>query len=409
MPFTSNFDVFRKDWTGGARARSPKVSHARTKTSEDTYAAVRPLMQAAGMTRVADVTGLDRLGIPVVMVARPNSRGLSVAQGKGADLLSAKVSGVMEALESFHAERLDIPVRLLSWNELAGTGRAVDPSRLPQRNTSRFNPDTRIAWGGACDLVSDADRLIPLDLIHTDFASPPMPGGSCFPVSSNGLASGNTYAEAVCQGLCELIERDAFALFRAAHAPCPSRVDLTTSENPDIQDVLARIEHAGAHLSVYDLTSDIGVPVFFATITGGSDSPVTAMAAGGLGCHPDRTWGCLRAVYEAAQSRLTRLAGARDDLTPANFRHPLRREEATRATGVALVPLEAGAGFSSETVEDDLCWLIERLEHRGLHEVLVTDLGRPDFCLPVVRVVVPGLEPPPSADIAHGERARRVS
>jgi YcaO-like protein with predicted kinase domain len=409
MPFGSNFDAFRKGLAGCSTARQPKVSYARTKTTEETYTAVWQLTRAAGITRVADVTGLDRLGIPVVMVTRPNSRGLSVAQGKGPDLMAAKVSGLMEALESFHAERPDIPVRLLSWSELAGTGRAVDPSGLPQRKTIRFDPDKRIAWGPACDLVSDTERLVPLDLIHTDFSHPPMPGGGCFPVSSNGLASGNTYAEAVCQGLCELIERDAFALFSATRDPCAKPVDLTTSKNPAIQDVLARINSAGARLWVCDLTSDLGVPVFFATVVGGGDSPVTAMAAGGLGCHPCRAWACLRAVYEAAQSRLTRLAGARDDLTPANFRSPFRRDSGTQTMDAVRMPLDTGADLAAETVEDDLCWLIEKLQQRGLSEVLVTDLGRPEFGLPVVRVVVPGLEHPPSADVACGERARRVS
>ena len=404
-----NFDAFRKGLTDRSRDRPPKVSYSRTKTSEETYAAVRQLMRAAGITRVADVTGLDRLGIPVVMVARPNSRGLSVSQGKGGDLISAKVSGLMEALESFHAERPDIPIRLLSWSELAGTGRAVDPSRLPQRKTNRLDPDRRIAWGQARDLVSNTDRLIPLDLIHTDFSYPLMPGGGVFPVSSNGLASGNTYAEAVCQGLCELIERDAFALFSAARDPCPRHVDPSTSKSPAMRDVLTRIESAGAHLSVWDLTSDIGVPVFYAKIVGGSDSPVTAMAAGGLGCHPDQTWACLRAIYEATQSRLTRLAGARDDLTPENFRHPLRRDDGTQTISAVPLPLDTGIGPTAETVEDDLCWLIEKLQQRGLNEVLVTDLGRPEFGLPVVRVVVPGLERPPSADVAPGNRVQRIS
>jgi ribosomal protein S12 methylthiotransferase accessory factor len=36
-----------------------------------------------GVTRIANVTGLDRIGIPVAIAVRPNSRSVSVAQGKG--------------------------------------------------------------------------------------------------------------------------------------------------------------------------------------------------------------------------------------------------------------------------------------------------------------------------------------
>ena len=47
---------------------------------------VRPFMAVMGITRVANVTGLDTIGIPVVMVVRPNSRSLAVSQGKGLNL-----------------------------------------------------------------------------------------------------------------------------------------------------------------------------------------------------------------------------------------------------------------------------------------------------------------------------------
>lgn len=406
MLFETSFDAFRKSLVNGSSTRKPKLSYARTRTIEETYAALQPLKHRAGITRVADVTGLDRLGIPVVMVARPNSRGLSVSQGKGPDLISAKVSGLMEALEGFHAERPDIPVRLLAWSELAGTERAVDPSKFPRRANACFDPDKRMAWGLAYDIACDTERFIPLDLIHTDLTYPPMPGGGGFPVSSNGLASGNTYAEAICQGLCELIERDAFSRFHAQRNSTFGQVDLAASRNSAIQDALAKIGSAGAHLSVLDLTSDIEVPVFFATITGGSDSPVTALTSGGLGCHPNRVWACLRAIYEAAQSRLTRLVGARDDLTPADYRYSWHREGPNPDADKVMLSLESGPTWSSETVEDDIIWLLGRLAQKGFCEVLVTDLGRPDFGIPVVRVVVPGLEPPPSTDMEPRDRAR---
>ncbi len=55
----------------------------------------RPLAAKIGVTRLANLTGLDRIGIPVIDAIRPNSRSYSVAQGKGITLEAAKVSGVM--------------------------------------------------------------------------------------------------------------------------------------------------------------------------------------------------------------------------------------------------------------------------------------------------------------------------
>jgi YcaO-like protein with predicted kinase domain len=71
-----------------------------------------------GITRIANVTGLDSVGIPVVMVCRPNSRSVAVSQGKGIDLGSAHASGLMEAAELYHAETITLPMRLATYEEL---------------------------------------------------------------------------------------------------------------------------------------------------------------------------------------------------------------------------------------------------------------------------------------------------
>ena len=81
-------------WAGGS---APKGSYRgvarRVVTPDETLAGVRRLLPVMGITRVANVTGLDSIGIPVVMVCRPNSRSLAVSQGKGIDLASARARG----------------------------------------------------------------------------------------------------------------------------------------------------------------------------------------------------------------------------------------------------------------------------------------------------------------------------
>src|SRR5580765_3567858 len=85
---------------------------------QETLQSVMPLMPVMGITRIANVTGLDYIGLPVVLVTRPNSRSLAVSQGKGLDLASAKASGLMESIEAFHAERPRAPLRLATLEEL---------------------------------------------------------------------------------------------------------------------------------------------------------------------------------------------------------------------------------------------------------------------------------------------------
>src|SRR5713226_6016242 len=80
----------------------------------ETVNRLQPLLPAMGITRVANITGLDVIGIPVVMVCRPNSRALAVSQGKGLTLEGARASGIMESAESYHAERVSGPLLLTS-------------------------------------------------------------------------------------------------------------------------------------------------------------------------------------------------------------------------------------------------------------------------------------------------------
>ncbi len=75
-----------------------------------TIARVRRVAHELGITRVENITGLDRLGVPVVSVCRPNSRSVAVSMGKGLSLEAAIASGMMEAAEGYHAERVIKPI-----------------------------------------------------------------------------------------------------------------------------------------------------------------------------------------------------------------------------------------------------------------------------------------------------------
>jgi YcaO-like protein with predicted kinase domain len=55
----------------------------RERTAEEALDRLKPLLPEFGITRIADVTGLDTIGIPVMTVVRPVARSLSVSQGKG--------------------------------------------------------------------------------------------------------------------------------------------------------------------------------------------------------------------------------------------------------------------------------------------------------------------------------------
>src|ERR1051325_3548984 len=102
----------------------------RASSPAETLARVRPQMARMGITRLGVITGLDRIGIPVAIAVRPNSRSVSVSQGKGLDRAQAMASALMEASEVFHAEEIG-PERVARYRELAAREAVVDPAALP--------------------------------------------------------------------------------------------------------------------------------------------------------------------------------------------------------------------------------------------------------------------------------------
>ncbi len=398
-------DAVPKRYTSGThRDRAP----------EETVARVRGLLPALGITRIANVTGLDRIGVPVVMVCRPNSRSLAVAQGKGLTLAAARASGLMESIEAYHAERVHLPLRLGSCEELRYTHRLVDVERLPLALESRFDPRLPLLWVEGEDLVQEERVWLPLELVHGDLTLPGHPGRGAFPLSSNGLASGNHPLEALSHALCEVVERDAMTLWWLLddEARERTRLDLGSVGSAEVEQLLERLERAGVAVAAFEVTSDVGIPAFACWVVDRDGrAAVTSAPARGSGCHPAREIALLRALTEAIQGRLTCIAGARDDLEPGIYE--VQRGDAALDSLRELVTRGGGrrrfadaATFESETIDDDVRWEIEHVRATGCDAIVVVDLTRPDFALPVVRVVVPGLESD-TEYAAPGARAAR--
>ena len=128
-----------------------------------------------GITRIANVTGLDKIGIPVVMACRPNSRSVSVFQGKGADLDAARASGVMEAIETYHGETILSPLKLASYEEMLNSHAVVDGATLPQSAGGYFHRHMPMLWIEGYDLIREVATWVPYEVVHTDFSASAAP------------------------------------------------------------------------------------------------------------------------------------------------------------------------------------------------------------------------------------------
>jgi ribosomal protein S12 methylthiotransferase accessory factor len=367
---------------------------------EQTLARVTPMLDAMGITRVADITGLDRLEIPVVTVYRPNARSLSVSQGKGLSLAAAKASGVMEAIENYHAERIVRPLTYATFNDIRFSHPVVDLERLPRLSVSTFHENQRTLWIEGFELSSRTPMWVPYELVHTDFTLPLPPGSGAFVMSSNGLASGNHLLEAIGHGLCELVERDATTLFRRTPAPDRKLLELSSVDDPACRDLLDRLHRADLLVGVWDVTSDVGLPCFLACIVDRRDDPFRPMYANqGMGCHPARVIALARALTEAAQSRLTFISGSRDDADRERYRHVRSPafvagwRERILSPEAQRVHFHSVRSFDHATFDADVALGCKQLAAIGIEQVVVVDLTRDEFEIPVVRVIVPGLEP----------------
>lgn len=384
---------------------------------EQTLARVQPLLPALGITRIANVTGLDTIGIPVVMVNRPNARSLAVSQGKGTTLAAAKASAVMESIEAWHAERPRLALRHGSYEDLCYELPLVDPALLPCHVDSRFTPHTQILWAEGRNLADGAARWVPYEMVHTNYTLPLPTGHGCFQANTNGLASGNHAIEAVIHGLCEVIERDARTLWNLLPEARQdeTRLDLETVADPSCRALLARFARAGVAVGVWDITSDVGVPTFLARIVqadGGMRS--TVRPATGYGSHLLPALALSRALTEAAQSRLTFISGARDDMERAEYEHFLSDEQQALwldriRLGAPLRNFHDIPDWHGRSLQQDLTELRRRLTAVGIEEILTIDLTRAEIGIPVVRVIVPGLEGVDgNPAYALGPRARKA-
>ncbi|MBX2836840.1 MAG: YcaO-like family protein [Gammaproteobacteria bacterium] len=364
---------------------------------EESLAKAQACAPEIGITRLANVTGMDRLGIAVATACRPNSKSNVMAQGKGLSLMAAKVSAMMESIECFHAENLSHPIISGSVSELSQSYTLADVDKLPRADLRTVDLNEAMDWIEATDLFSDSKVLVPVEMVDIDCTKPLSAFAGYFPSDTNGLASGNTLLEAISHAICEVIERDAVALWN--HSGLLKKgttgVRLDSIADPVIGDLIEKVRAADLDISIWNLTSDCTIPVYRALIASGAADNTDPEF--GTGCHLDSKVALCRAVTEAAQARATYITGARDDMPPSLYAADYRSERKKychllHRTNRGKRSFGNSVDYSTDTFQGDLDFILTKLKACGIQQALAIDLTKPEFDIPVVKVVVPGLE-----------------
>ncbi|MFD6275030.1 YcaO-like family protein [Streptomyces sp. NPDC060209] len=356
----------------------------RARSGEQTWEAVAGHLPHYGITRVADLTGLDCIGLPVWTAIRPASHTLSTSQGKGATSLLAKLSAVMEGIELWHTEQpLPIAARGPAIEVAPNSPVAALPLTVP-------HPGYALArmvwdWTPGIGLASGEEVLVPVDVVRRRTQRPEW-NPDLIRATSTGLACGNTRDEALLHGLYEVVERDV--LYRDALNGGRNRtlIDPATVDDPHSQEVVDRLAAAGMMFEMALVDGPYGLPVCVAYLWS-EDYPV--VFAGG-GCHSSPTIALTRALTEAAQSRLTAIAGTRDDLPSdtGSFDAPFHPP---RATGLMPWP-QATSQFATPapTFTDRRADVVRRVTGVTGHEPVALELSTPTAPVHAVQVLCPG-------------------
>jgi ribosomal protein S12 methylthiotransferase accessory factor len=262
--------------------------------------------------------------------------------------------------------------------------------------TVGISPTQPIDWVRAKRLHDGAATWLPADIClrrsadRRDFATP-------FKLST-GCGAGASFERAALHGVCELIERDAVALWWRGGRRGRAVAFDGEAGHAAIQ-LLAALREGKAQRTTWllDITTEIGVPC----ITAASTGPDGRGLACGFAARPTRPSAARAAIFELCKMELgsavveaKRSESGEDALNQAD-RAYLRRTSQIDATQCALLHPAGPPIVESASHVATLNTIIDHLGSMGI-EIFAVDLQRPQLAVPAVRVVAPHLQLDPS-------------
>lgn len=242
-----------------------------------------------------------------------------------------------------------------------------------------FDKETIIDWTPAWSLNNGEKHYIPLPYC---FAETPRHSGTEYGIHNpNGVAAGTCLEEAVLQGILELVERDATAIWWYNQIERPE-IDLRSFNDPYLESLIDHYTEMGWKLWVLDLTHDLNIPVCTAL----AENPQEKRFAIGFGCHLNAHLAVQRALTEVNQlfdpSGHTPSPWDVSKISNDSFLYP----DSNTAPNSAQELLHIGG----KDLKADIDYCIKQFSQQGM-QTLAVNKTRPDIGLDVAQVIVPGL------------------
>lgn len=356
-------------------------------------------LKKIGVTRVADISDLDRIGMAIYTAIRPTAEdgAISIYGGKGISKSHAKASAIMEAFERYSAEKQNDDKSVIATpDEISLKGNYINPEslNLPKDFKKEDLNSTTLEWSITHDLITDEDYYVPSNAIFHPYIS--NEAQSLFKSNTNGLASGNILDEAILHGIFEVVERDAWSIFELTHKNY-SQIKIESIESEIINETLDKFTSQGINIKLMDFTADINIP----TIAASADDTITkdaGLLTLGMGTHLDPEVAILRALTEVAQSRATQINGAREDTVRADFAREAGYERMKRINKYYFqqeedqINLSDIENKSTTSIKKDLEIVKDELVSNDIKHILYADLTRSEVDVNVVRIIIPEME-----------------
>ena len=377
------------DFTCGYRSTSP----------EDTWRTISKFIdtKVGIISEILDVSDHDFPNLPVFKTIYPtmtmNSKPKLTefheeAFGKGRNALLSKISATCEAIERACARFYgNEPIISKRMEELEN---AVPPSAIQHFHEDQLNNPTLthelgpiprrlnekeiIDFLPAWSIRDEERRFIPIDAVlygHTTAADDRV---AVF--ESNGLSAGNSFNEAVTQGLFELIERDATAIWWFNKLRRPAANLSCMSDDEWFQNTIKTLSNK-CQIHFLDLTIDTAVPVIAAIAKFDSGFLI------GYGCHLDLRLALSRALTELVQVQtLMKPVNAPVNHKDVRFLYP---HQDTKKFDT--LPFNQRDKEDKKNILNTVVKQLAKLEL----DTIVVNCTRLDIQFPVAKVIVPGL------------------
>ena len=425
----------RKKWTHEGTSRIQPV--------EITLEKVTSMINELGISRIANITDMDRLKIPNYSAVLPGTEDyIWVYGGKGPTKNHAKASAIMESIERFSSLPANYTNKLTqgSYEELSKSYNILIYDEVVEPLSFSLDNKMVMDYCIGFDLLNEKNILVPASLAIFKYI-PKSPSLNPYAFyHTNGLASGNVIEEAICHALCEVIERDSISISELVSSAFQYNilktientlfqngikiktieskkfiddneiypdVDLDDIDSEPINKLLKRFESCQISLNVKDITSDLGIPTFIASSVEWINHDYGYLVEG-HGTHPDSRIALIRAITEVSQSRAANIQGSRDDLR--KMKYDLDDSDDKRSwqfiKSTKKIKFSDIKSFYNEDILDDIKLILAKLKEKGLNKAIIVNLTNPKFNIPVVRAIVPGLETFKVNKSIVGNRAR---